>query len=113
MFEEEGIDVAIIRSDISPDKNIGHPYEPMDDEAKKYLQERVDRIAQVFISDVCAGRGCTPEHAKENFGKGRMLDCNQAMDVGLIDEVGTLASVLTEQTSSTRKRTNARLMHRR
>lgn len=116
MFEAEGVEVAIIRSDISPDKNLGHPHEPLDEECKQYMQSRVDKMAQVFLSDVCAGRGCSPEYAKENFGKGRMLDCEEALKVGLIDSVGSLASVLTSNASSgvsARRRSHARLQHRR
>ena len=104
MFEEAGIDVRVVRAGVSPDKNMAHPYEPMSKEAVEYLQGRVDKMAARFVADVAAGRGKDEKFVTENFGKGRMLDSQEAMDVGLIDSVGTLAGVLAEGSSVTRKR---------
>lgn len=104
MLEEEGIDVRIIRASISPDKNAAHPYEPMNEKALAYLQSRVDKMGERFVADVAAGRKCKPDAVLEKFGKGKMLDADEALAAGLIDSIGTLAGVLAAGSKTTMKR---------
>lgn len=94
MMTQAGIDMAIIRSGVSPDKNIGHPYEPISEEAKAYFQGLVDYAADGFINHVARGRGVSAATVKTNYGKGRMFFGSQALEAGMIDEIGTLESVL-------------------
>lgn len=96
MLEEEGIDVQIFRAGISPEKNLGHPYEPMGEKAEEYLQDRVDRAGKRFLAAVADGRGVSESDALSKFGQGKMLESDEALEVGLIDEVGSLSSVLAE-----------------
>lgn len=96
MFKKAGIDISIFRAAISPDKNLGHPYEPMNDDAKEYIQGRVDKYGQAFVSMVAKGRGKDDKYVMENFGKGRMLDAEEAMAVGLIDDVTTWGALMAE-----------------
>jgi signal peptide peptidase SppA len=97
MMQEAGIDVSVIRAKISPEKNIVNPYEPLSEEATKVLQSRVDKWGEAFLSAVAIGRKVTREQALEAFGKGRMLDADEALAVGLIDGIGTLEGMLAEQ----------------
>lgn len=95
-LKESGIDIAVIRAAISPDKNLGHPYEEMTDEAKAVRQNRADKWGEAFLADVASGRGVTRDVALEKFGKGKMFYADEAIEVGLIDRIGTLESVLAE-----------------
>lgn len=97
MFQEAGIDISVIRAAISPEKNLGHPYEAFTDEAKAHFQSRCDKWGELFLADVAKGRGVSREVALEQFGKGQMLDADQALACGLIDSIGTIDSVLSEQ----------------
>lgn len=100
MMKEQGIDVRLIRASVSPDKNLAFPYEPLDDKAVAYLQDRVDRAGQRFVDAVAAGRNVSSKDVLAKFGQGRMLEAGEALDAGLIDDIGTLASVLAESRTS-------------
>lgn len=102
-FKKAGIDVKVFRADISPDKNLAHPYEPLTEEASEYLQERVNTWGERFVATVASGRKKSVEHVLENFGKGRMLYGPEALKVGLVDAVGTLEDILAEQPRATKK----------
>jgi len=107
-LKQAGIDVQIFRAAISPEKNLAHPYEPLDDKAKAYLQDRVDRKGEQFVAAVAAGRGVTEAAVLEKFGQGRMLESAEALNVGFIDAVGSVASVLAEGTKKTVSATTGR-----
>lgn len=107
MLKQAGIDMAIIRSGVSPDKNIAHPAEPIKDDAKAYLQDLCDYAADLFINHVARGRGVTASVVKANYGKGRMLFGSQAIEAGMIDEIGTLESVLTSDAKQPAGKSNS------
>ncbi len=113
MFEKAGIDINVFRAAISPDKNLGHPYEPMSDEAKSYIQSRVDKFGERFVASVASGRKKSPEYVMENFGKGRMLDADEALAVGLIDDTTSWSALLAEGSKKGRKKSNMRSKVRR
>ena len=98
-LKKDGIDVTIFRAAISPDKNLGHPYEAMSDTAREYIQERVDKKGEQFVATVAAGRGVPEAVVREQFGKGRMLDAEDAVKVGLMDGIMSLSSLLAENTT--------------
>jgi capsid assembly protease len=108
MFEESGLDVKLFRAAISPDKNMAHPYEPISDKATEYLQDRVDRAGERFVETVAAGRNVSTEDVLAKFGQGKMLDAEEALSVGLIDDIGTLAGVLSESRIGTSTKSNRR-----
>lgn len=103
-YKEAGIDIKVLRSEISPKKNAGIAYEPMNDDAVKERQERVDRKGEMFLEAVASGRGKTVEYALANFGQGAMLDAEDALRVGLIDAIGSIEDVLTSGNMAKPKR---------
>lgn len=113
MFEEAGIDVRLVRADISPDKNLAHPYEPLSDKAMEYLQDRVDRAGARFVSAVAAGRKVSEDVVLKKFGQGRMLEADEALEAGLIDEVSTVAAALSKSSSGSSQTTRRRGAYRR
>lgn len=98
-FKQEGIDVKVIRAKVSPDKNLGIAYEPLDEKATEYIQSRVDKAGEKFVDAVAKGRGVSRDVVLAKFGQGRMLDADEALAAGLIDEIGTVQSVLAERTT--------------
>lgn len=96
MMKKSGIDVKIFRADISPNKNMGHPYEPRSEAADEAVQAKVDRWGARFVSAVAGGRGVSEDDVLAKFGQGKMLEASDAIDVGLIDGIGDLRSVLAE-----------------
>ena len=95
-FKENGLDVRLFRAKISPDKNLAHPYEPIGDKAEEYLQGRVDQFGEMFVSAVASGRGVTSEEVLANYGQGKMLTAEEAVDAGLIDGIMSLGALLAE-----------------
>ncbi len=97
MFADKGIDIKIFRAAISPDKNLGHPYEERSEKADEYLQSKIDKWGDRFVDAVARGRGVSASDVLSKFGQGRMFEADDAKDIGLIDEIGSLQSILAEK----------------
>lgn len=74
-------------------KNIGSPNEPLTTEGRAYIQERVDHIYSVFVSDVAQFRGTTPEAVIENMADGRIFVGKNAITAGLVDGMATIEQI--------------------
>ena len=72
----------------------GNPFEPLSEEARAAIQERVDEAYEMFVGDVAAGRGTTVEAVRAGYGQGRMLSAKKALAGGMIDRVATFESTL-------------------
>jgi signal peptide peptidase SppA len=106
MYDEEGIDIEVIRAAVSPNKNLGISYEPISDAARAERQSWVDTCAGDFVAAVAKGRGVDEATVKETFGQGKMFFMPEAKRLGMVDSFGTLESVLAEKrktSSSTNK----------
>lgn len=71
-----------------------NPYEPLSDEARAYIQSRVDEMYGMFVDDVAAGRSVTTGIVESGFGEGRMLSARSALDAGMVDRVETIDQTL-------------------
>ena len=85
MLQENGIDAVVVRS--GKYKALGHPAEPMSDEAVAQAQEKADYLADIFLTYVAGRRKVTKAAADSKFGQGREFIGTQAAAVGLIDKV--------------------------
>ncbi len=102
----EGIDPTIIRS--TPWKAEGHPFEPLSDEAKAHWQSQVDDAHKDFVRAVAQGRRVTQAKVDSDFGKGRLLSAQQAVDAGMADKISTLGETLAAaRTRMTTRRTRS------
>lgn len=101
MLTEAGIDIEVIRASVSPNKNLGIPYEPISDAARAERRGWVDQAASEFVAAVARGRGVSESHVRENYGQGSMLFMPQAIDRGMADAVGTLQSLLSPGSAAT------------
>jgi len=91
-LENEGVDVTLISA--GKYKLEGNPFEPLSDEAKVFLQARVDDAYAQFVKDVARGRGVTPAAVRNGFGEGRALPAKDAKAAGLIDRIDTMDNTL-------------------
>ena len=85
MLQENGIDAVVVRS--GKYKALGHPAEPMSDEAVAQAQEKADYLADIFLTYVAGRRKVSKATADSKFGQGREFIGTQAAAVGLIDRV--------------------------
>lgn len=75
-------------------KTEGNPHAPLSDDAKAYLQGRVNESYDAFVNAVAAGRSVSADHVIGQYGNGRLLTAKQAQRVGLVDRVETFAQTL-------------------
>lgn len=78
--------------------------DPGTEEGRASIQAEVDAIEAVFIADVAAGRGVSPDRVRESFGRGGMVNAARAVDVGMADRIGSLESVLQQGSARTRNK---------
>jgi ClpP class serine protease len=71
-------------------------------EGKAQAQEVVDDMADVFINTVAENRNTTRENVLKNYGQGKIFVANKALKLGMIDEIGTLKSVLEKHDKESR-----------
>jgi len=64
------------------------------DAGRAQMQAMVDAQAQVFIEDVAAYRGISPEAVMADWGGGAVHIASQAVALGLADQVSTLEEVI-------------------
>lgn len=85
---KEGIKVTMISE--GKYKIEGNPYEPLNEEAKAAIQERVAEVYDSFIKAVARNRGVKAADVREGFGEGRVVSAKKAVQLGMADRVGTL-----------------------
>lgn len=92
MLEKEGVKITYIQA--GKYKTEGNPYEPLSDEAKADIQDGVNKYYNMFTHGVAGGRGVSWETVLSDFGQGRMLLAEDALEVGMVDGVMSLDDVL-------------------
>jgi ClpP class serine protease len=85
-MEMDGMKATIVRS--GDDKALANPYEPLSEAAKAAMQSQSDALYDVFKSHMADRRGVSKEMASKNFAGGRVFVGKQALEAGLVDEVG-------------------------
>ncbi|EDP98199.1 signal peptide peptidase SppA [Kordia algicida OT-1] len=68
-------------------------FEPMSDEQRALIKEGIEDIYDLFTQRVADGRGMTQE-AVDEIGQGRVWTGNDAIKIGLVDEIGGLDMAL-------------------
>jgi len=90
---QAGLKHTVIRS--TPGKALGQPSEAMTGKALEQTQARMDALHGQFVQAVATGRG-VPLDTAAAWGTGDTWLGQDAVDMGLADRLGTLASVLAE-----------------
>lgn len=71
-------------------KGEGNPYQPLEDEARQYLQQRVDQYYGMFVQAVARHRGASVSDVRSGFGQGRTVGSQEAVRLGMADRIATL-----------------------
>jgi len=82
-LKKEGIKEIVLTSTDAPEKYIDGGTE----EGQKKIIERLNRIHLEFVESVAKGRNTTVETVNETFGKGGVLFAEEALKIGMIDEI--------------------------
>jgi len=96
--ENAGINVSYITA--GEHKADGNPDAPLTDDARAFIQSRVNEYYEKFTSDVARFRGKDKSYVQASFGKGRVFGASQAIKVGMADKIGSLEYVMRLPASS-------------
>lgn len=77
-------------------KRIASEYEPLSEEGRQTLQDRVDYTYSLFVKAVAANRGVSEEQVLKDMADGRVFMGQQAIDAGLVDGVSTLDALVAQ-----------------
>jgi protease-4 len=91
LLRKIGFRMEVVKS--GPYKDVGNPGREMTADEKAYLQEMVDNVHQQFVRDVARGRRMKVEKVRE-VADGRIFTGEQAMELGLVDELGNLKDAI-------------------
>lgn len=80
----------------SPKKRL----DPKLDEGRAELQKQIDGLADIFIDDVAAFRDVSREKVLLDFGQGSTFLANEAIKIGMADEISSLRDVIAELTTA-------------
>lgn len=85
MLEDYGIKVTFVSA--GKFKVEGNPFESLSQEAREFVQSRVNGVYDEFTNALARGRNKSTAHILEHFGQGRVLTAKQAAEVGMIDGI--------------------------
>jgi signal peptide peptidase SppA len=91
-LEELGITTTVISA--GEHKTEANEYEPLSDDARGMLQERVDTFYGMFTADVAKGRRTTAAKVEADFGGGRVVMARKAINAGMVDRVETIEATI-------------------
>ena len=91
LLDKYGIETETITS--GDNKAMGSSVEPMTKEQKEIFQSLVDEAYEQFAGIVADGRNMPLKEVKK-LADGRIYTAQQALDNGLIDEIGTLEDAI-------------------
>ncbi len=87
-----GVRTEAIKS--GPYKDAGSPFRSMRSEERKVFQDLVDGFYQHFLEVVASGRPKLTVEKIATLADGRVYSAQQALEVGLIDRIGTLREAI-------------------
>lgn len=87
LLKKIGVEFVVIKT--GPNKDIGSFARPMTDEEKKIFQAVIDQAYDGFVKVIAQGRGL-PEDKVRRIGDGRIYSGQQALELGLVDQLGYL-----------------------
>lgn len=75
-------------------KRIASQYGPLTESGRASIQDSVDYLYSIFVSDVAKFRGVGVETVLEDMADGRVFTGQQAVDAGLVDGIASLDQVI-------------------
>jgi len=86
-----GLQNAVVKS--GEHKDIGSPTRPMSERDRQILQELIDDVHQQFMTAIAEGRKMDMNKVRA-LADGRIFSGNQALKLGLVDELGNLQDAI-------------------
>lgn len=83
---------------------------PLTDDAKAYMQGRVDAYYTQFVKDVAKYRGVSVDTVRNGYGQGRSVAATDALAAGMVNGIATLDEVISKyarRTAETANRSHA------
>jgi signal peptide peptidase SppA len=105
-LDEAGVKTTLIAA--GRFKVEGNPYSPLDPEAQRFMQSRVDEYYSAFIKAVARGRGVSVGEVREHMGQGRVLGAQEAFAQKMVDGIATFDQVLSRMQKNARALSNVR-----
>jgi signal peptide peptidase SppA len=68
----------------------GNETEPLTEDVRAVMHERVLSHYTRFVTDVAAGRGLAVDVVQAGFGEGRTVSAEEGVRLGMVDRIGTL-----------------------
>ena len=93
-----GVKVTIVKA--GDFKAEASPYQPLSASAEANLQERVDTVHHHFVADVAAGRGVKVSTVLADFGQGRTVLAEKALEANMVDTIETFDEMLARMTKT-------------
>lgn len=75
-------------------KTEGNPYEPLGDDARAALQDRVDEYYNMFVDAVARNRNVSSDKVRTGFGEGRVVSAKRALSLGMADRIATMDDMI-------------------
>lgn len=86
LADNMGINAEQVSTNNGPTYSV---FEPMSQEFQDYMKVQIDNIYTTFVNHVSEGRGMSYE-AVDAIAQGRVWAGNEALKIGLVDELGSL-----------------------
>ncbi|TDY23936.1 signal peptide peptidase SppA [Paraburkholderia sp. BL6665CI2N2] len=99
-LRKAGIDTKLVSA--GKFKVEGNPYQPLDEEARAFMQSRVDDYYSKFTRTVARNRGVSGLSVRSGMGQGRVLGAEAAKTAGMVDGIATFDDVVRRLLSSRR-----------
>ncbi len=87
LMDKIGMDMHVVKS--GEYKNTGSPYREFTPQDKRYYQQLVDDVYDQFLNAVAESRSMEKSRV-ETLSDGKVYTGRQALELGLIDQLGTL-----------------------
>jgi signal peptide peptidase SppA len=71
-------------------KAVGRDNEPLPKEDRNYIQERLDKIYQVFVDNVAQNLGVSSQEVLDNMADGRIFLADEAKERGMVNSIMSL-----------------------
>lgn len=88
----EGVKTTLISA--GKYKTAGNPFEPLSAVARKYLQQQVNQAYARMVLRIAKNRGVRASQVRNGFGEGRVVGAQEAVSLGLADQVASMSHVL-------------------
>lgn len=77
-----------------------NPFEPLSDDAREFIQSRVDDYYNMFVRSVAKGRKVGVDAVRGGMGQGRCYGADQSRKENMVDDVLTLDQVVARMQKS-------------